>query len=57
MIPGYQREELRHLRYLDSEDDDFFHITCHIDKALREKIERGDFVELEKLIQKKNTIL
>ena len=33
-------------------DDDFFHLTCHIDKALREKIERGEYVELERLLPK-----
>ena len=32
------------------DDDDFFHVSCHIDGALRLKIERGEFVELEKLI-------
>ena len=31
-------------------DDDFFHVTCHIDTALREKIEKGEFVDLEKLL-------
>ena len=31
-------------------DDDFFHLTCHIDNNLREKIERGDYVDLDKLI-------
>ena len=33
-------------------DDNFFHLTCHIDKNLREKIERGEYVELEKLLPK-----
>ena len=32
------------------EDDEFFHITCHVDPVLRAKIERGEFVELEKLL-------
>ena len=31
-------------------DDEFLHITCHVDPALRAKIQRGDFVELEKLL-------
>ena len=31
-------------------DDDFFHLTCHIEPNLRSKIERGDFVDLEKLL-------
>ena len=30
-------------------DDDFFHITCHIDPVLKEKIEKGAYVDLEKL--------
>ena len=31
-------------------DDDFFHIICHVDRKLREKIEKGEFVYLEKLL-------
>ena len=31
-------------------NDKFFHLTCHIDKGLQEKIEHGDFVDLEKLL-------
>ena len=46
-------EQLRHMRYLDCEDDEFFHTTCHIDAVLKEKISKGQFVELEKLLQKK----
>ena len=33
-------------------DDDFFHLTCHIDPSLIHKIEKGEFIELEKLIPK-----
>ena len=33
-------------------DDQFFHLTCHVNAALREKIERGQFVDLEKLLPK-----
>ena len=33
-------------------DDDFFHITCHVDSSLKEKIERGEYVDLEKLLPK-----
>ena len=33
-------------------DDDFFHLTCHIDPSLIHKIEKGEFVELEKLLPK-----
>ena len=33
-------------------DDDFFHITCHVNQNLLDKIEKGDFVDLEKLLPK-----
>ena len=30
-------------------DDQFFHLTCHLEEGLKTKIEKGEFVELEKL--------
>ena len=33
-------------------DDEFFHLTCHIDDSLKAKIEKGEFVELECLLPK-----
>ena len=33
-------------------DDQFFHVTCHIDPGLKQKIEKGEFVDLEKLLPK-----
>ena len=33
-------------------DDDFFHLTCHIDPSLIHKIEKGEYIELEKLVPK-----
>ena len=36
----------------DQIDDQFFHITCHVDKSIKDKIEAGKFVELEKLLIK-----
>ena len=33
-------------------DDDFFHLTCHIEPSLIQKIENGEFVELERLLPK-----
>ena len=33
-------------------DDEFFHIVCHVEKSLRQKIEKGQFVELDKLLKK-----
>ena len=35
-----------------SEDDEFFHITCHVDPSMKAKIEKGEFVDLEKLLPK-----
>ena len=34
------------------DDDDFFHVSCHVDQLLKNKIERGDFVELDRLLPK-----
>ena len=31
-------------------DDDFFHLTCHVDAAMKLKIENGEFVDLDKLL-------
>ena len=31
-------------------DDDFFHLTCHIDSNLKTKIEKGQYVDLDKLL-------
>ena len=33
-------------------DDDFFHLTSHIDKNLKAKIEKGEFVDLDRLLPK-----
>ena len=33
-------------------DDDFFHLTCHVDGNLITKIENGEFVDLDKLLPK-----
>ena len=33
-------------------DDDFFHLTCHIEPNLIHKIKQGEFIELEKLLPK-----
>ena len=37
---------------IDNTDDEFFHLTCHIEPALRIKIEASHFVELEWLLPK-----
>ena len=33
-------------------DDDFFHLICHIDSNLKEKIKNGEYVDLDKLLPK-----
>ena len=33
-------------------DDDFLHLTCHVEQALVDKIERGEFIDLERLLPK-----
>ena len=33
-------------------DDNFFYLTCHIEPNLRSKIEKGEFVNLDKLLPK-----
>ena len=38
-------------------DDDFFHLTCHIDNALKGKIEKGEYVDLDKLLPKERNSL
>ena len=43
--------EIMFLRNFD-QDDEFFHITSQIDPNLKLKIERGEFVELERLLPK-----
>ena len=35
-------------------DDDFFHLTCHIDHNIKKNIENGEFVDLDKLLPKDN---
>ena len=34
------------------DDDEFFHVTCHVDKLLTQKIQNGEYVDLEKLLVK-----
>ena len=33
-------------------DDDFFHLTCHVEEGLMTKIEAGEYVDLERLLPK-----
>ena len=41
---------LKHI--VNNDDDEFFHITSHVDSNLKAKIENGEYIELEKLIPK-----
>ena len=50
-LSGMVREDILDIRSGVS-DDDFFHLTCHIEPSLIHKIEKGEFVELEKLLPK-----
>ena len=43
--------QIQWLRNFD-QDDEFFHVTCHVDDALKGKITRGEFIDLEKLLPK-----
>ena len=36
----------------ESQDDEYFHLTCHVEPALKERIENGLFVDLERLLSK-----
>ena len=36
-------------------DDDFFHLTYHIEPSLKRKIENGEYIDLDKLLPKDNT--
>ena len=48
LLEALRGNELNH--YSNLVDDEFFHISCHVDQVLRQKIEAGQFVELEKLL-------
>ena len=39
------------------DDDEFFHISCHVEQNMKVKIERGEFIELEKLLPKNRSQL
>ena len=46
--------EIMFLRNFD-QDDEFFHITSQIDPTLRAKIERGEYIDLERLLPKERS--
>ena len=39
---------------LQDDDDEFFHISCHIDSNLKACIQKGEYVDLDKLIPRDN---
>ena len=39
-------------QYTDNVDDEFFHLTCHVDLQMKLKIEQGAYVDLKKLLYK-----
>ena len=43
-------DKLKYMIDSNDWDDEFFHLTCHVDLSLKQKIENGEFVELEKLL-------
>ena len=45
----YFKSELELHRFVDT-DDDFFHVTFHVEDSLKAKIQRGEFVDLERLL-------
>ena len=51
MLPMSIDSNIELLRKLDN-DDDFFHVSCHIDPVFKSKIEKGECVDLEKLLPK-----
>ena len=48
-MPSRIDSNIELLRKLDN-DDDFFHTPCHIEPALKLKIEQGEFIDLDKLL-------
>ena len=41
---------------LYQKEDKFFHYSAHVDKSLKDKIKLGEYVDLAKLIVKKNLV-
>ena len=49
-VPELQTFNQYFKQLLDNDDDEFFHLTCHIEPSLKSKIESGQYVELERLL-------
>ena len=48
--PGNYCEKTDQNQACALDEDQFFHVSCHVDSALRTKIEKGQFVDLERLL-------
>ena len=48
--------DIQMLRNFDT-DNEFFHVTCHLDENLKSKIHKGEFVKLERLLPKEKSAL
>ena len=53
--PAYDLPDEIRLKRLFDTDDDFFHVTSHIDQALKSKIVKGEYIELEKLLPRNDS--
>ena len=49
--------ESNNLEAVSLNDDDFFHVTCHVDPILKAKIEKGEYIDLERLLPKQRSSL
>ena len=45
-----------HTKMISEMDDDFFHYSAHIDNTLVQKIEKGEYVDLAKLLPKEKLL-
>ena len=55
--PQYIITEGVRLKRLFDNNDDFFHVTLHIDNNLKAKISKGEFVDLDKLLPQGDGLL
>ena len=51
-LPRGETDLISYENYDYKNDDEFFHVTCHLEPSLVEKIRKGEFVELERLLNK-----
>ena len=52
IIPTIIKVNIANQGVVSDNDDDFFHVTCHIEDSLKEKIQKGEYVDLERLLPK-----